>query len=151
MKISPINTGLNHVTGTNKVKNQKSFGSKLCVSHDVENLIKVQALQASRGNTDIYTELVGGFGHFMEDLSSKLKNIGSDNQIVSVDLNPLLREYLDLPQATRGSYKRDQLCILLGLPQLQEQFSYYSFTYRPGSNGLADKLCDCVKNLLQNK
>ena len=149
MRITPINTVSSH----NRIKtaSKPSFNAKLYITGEAEDLIKFLAYDASKGDTSKYIDLVKGFGLFMEDLSKKLEPVKPENQIATVDLHPYLKEFMALPPETRGTYTRDNMCILLGWPFTQQEYRYFPFTYRPNNYNLADTLCEYVKNLIKNK
>jgi len=151
MNILPISTNFNSTRRTSKVQKQPSFKSTLFITQEAEALMRFQALEASRGSQEQYKNMMLGFGYFMEDLNKKLKNVKPFDKVVTVDINPLLKEYMSKPVASRGSYTKDQLSICLGIPHMQKEYTYYPFTYRPGDYGLADRLCGYVKNLLNER
>ncbi len=150
MRIQPIiNTNYRSNTGQPPARTNKSdpnFNALLHVSWDVEELMRLQAFQAAKGNTDKYKELMYGFGKVMVDLHEKIKPLPGEATVV---LNKNLVEFMSEPPESRGVYYGPQLSIIRGIPIPGTTVPCYEFTYKPSDTGLVDKLFEACKNLLK--
>jgi len=153
MRVDSVNLfsgNYKNLVSSKRANKQPSFNAQLMITGEAEDLMRYQAYEVSKGDTSVYTELLGGFGRFMEDLSTDVKNLKPDNATLTVDLHPKLKEFMSLPPLTRGTYKLDQLILRAGLPYMGgDTFWGYAFTYRPGNPYLLNQVVNGAKDVLK--